>query len=183
MEIIEELKGPDYHVVAVDNVIEGLDQYDIESWFDNTAARNYFRFPERHNHFLLTQYDANEQVLELGKQLDRDMRNMFDVPDNAYCSSGMHELSWHDAGVGAIPPHTDTGHFCGVTIFLNRKWKLEWGGWNMIYSEAEDRIIRVTSPKFNSGVIVMSGTGHCAAPVFENRVRRTLQYFFTYDKN
>lgn len=180
MEIVEHLTGPDYNVMVIDNIIPNLDKYDIESWYD-FSDYTPFKFPGRHREFILQQHVATDEVLRLGKQLYEDLKPVLNTPDNTYISSGTHTLSWVDKGVGAIPPHNDTGHFAGVTIFTNLNWDMQWGGWNVTMSEVEDRIVRVTPPKFNRAVIVMGGTLHAAVPVYEDRVRKTLQYFITYN--
>lgn len=181
MKISEHIKGSDYDVIIVDNIIPNLEVYDIDKWFE--AEQFNFKFPGHHDHFILRQYTANQQVIDIGKELYSELKQIIDIPNNTYMSSGTHELRWHESGVGAVPPHDDINHYAGITIFLNRQWKLVWGGWNICLSLIEDRPVKVTIPKFNSAVIVRNRTMHCATPVFENRVRRTLQYFITYEKN
>lgn len=174
---LEVVTQTDQYII-IDNIIPDIDKYDINSWFSD--SRGTFSFPKHHSNFKLNQYKASEEIKQIGEVIQSKLALLFDIPPNTNLSSGAHEIRMHKEGTGGIPPHADVGHFCGITIFVNREWNECWGGWNYVMN-GDDIIIN--TPKFNRAVIIFSGTLHGCIPVWEDRVRRTLQYFITYEKD
>jgi hypothetical protein len=79
--------------------------------------------------------------------------------------------------------HTDLaeGRSGAVTIYLNRKFRVDFGGELLYNTEikspdklSNDDIERVT-PQYNRAVYFEAGVNHMVTPVFENVVRKSIQ--------
>ena len=74
-----------------------------------------------------------------------------------------------------IPWHTDQLYKGAVTIYLNREWHEDFGGY-FLYEEKKN--IRAILPKRNLGVIQYDGVRHSTTPVnFDGDIRYTIQAF------
>lgn len=62
-----------------------------------------------------------------------------------------------------IPWHNDGTHSEAITIYLNDKWDLDWGGLFLFKDENED--IRAFAPRFNCGLRNMNNVWHATTPV------------------
>ncbi len=185
MYIINEVKGEDYHAYVIGDVVRNIDSYKPHSWFAD-FARNFNYKHDAHSQYILRQYNAGPQVQEITNEITQDLITLFGsnwIPEGVRASTGLQELINEPNSSqfrAAVPPHMDAGHFCGFTIFLNKEWKVEWGGWNYILSAKENKVIMSTSPTFNTGVLIMTPCYHGACPVWETKARRTIQIFYTY---
>ena len=187
MNIIKEVKGDDYHAYLLGDVIRDMDSRAPHSWYTGNY-KNFTYNNKAHSKYVLRQYLAGEEVLKVTSEITEDLLSVFGnewLPEGVRSSTGLQELkneSKDSVYNSAVPPHTDDGHFAGFTVFLNKGWNVEWGGWNYILSAKENRVIMSTPPSFNMGVLIMTPCFHGACPVWEDRARRTLQIFYTYDK-
>jgi hypothetical protein len=163
-------------LIIIDNFFEDLDKQDPNNFYDMKNYRRKYSFPEQHDQFIIDQYDGTDQVNAYGEIAAQKIKELrADFPSNYTVSSGLHEIKHHTDGIGGIPPHSDRGHYCGVTVFVNREWKREWGGWN--YTLEEDDI-KLNSPTYNRAVIIIAPILHGCTPVWEkDKVRRSMQFF------
>lgn len=75
-----------------------------------------------------------------------------------------------------IPWHDDSSFFGGLTIFLNRNWDENYGGY-FLYKESDE--VKAILPQKNLAVFQYNRTKHCTTPVNINgNIRYTLQIFF-----
>ena len=162
--------------IIVDDFFDDLDTHDTNDFFRSDLGERKYEFPEMHDQFIIDQYNAVPVVKEYGDrslELIRQLRD--DVPTNVTISAGCHEIRHHTDGIGAIPPHSDRGHYCGISVFLNREWNKDWGGWNYTYQDEE---IKINPPKYNRAVIIIAPVLHGCTPVWQkDKVRRTIQIF------
>lgn len=146
------------------------DDFDHNEFFIDYKAD--FPFPKnQHGHLRQYEYPNghnDERFLPL--------REILNVPDEYVMKIGLHEM----IDGGFIPPHADGEYFGGLTIFLNKGWQREWGGWAMAY---DDNDISATVPEYGHGVFYRTPLQHCTSPVYErDQARRTLQIFFVTKK-
>lgn len=72
--------------------------------------------------------------------------------------------------------HNDAGHGGAATIYLNEKWKKEWGGF-FIYKK--DKKFGIEKPEYNKCVFQSGGIDHATTPVNKDApIRKSLQVFF-----
>jgi len=186
MHIIRELKGEDYNVFVLGDVIRSAGSIDPHDWFSDFNQN--FNFKNEHKKYRLRQYGATDQVFKVVSEITDDLKSLFGqnwMPPGVRPAIGVQELKLEENDTlftAAVPPHIDNSHFCGLTIFLNKHWEAKWGGWNYIISEAENRVVLETVPQYNVGVLIYAPSLHGACPVWFNKSRRTLQIFYTYEK-
>lgn len=163
------------NLIIVDNFFDDFD-IDSSNYFLKDLYRRKYDFPDMHKHYIIDQYEATDEVIEYGKLAVDKVKSLVDnFPERYSTSYGCHEIRHHEDGIGAIPPHSDRGHYCGITIFLNRRWDREWGGWNYTF---ESDNIKITEPKFNRAVILLAPNLHGCTHVWErDKVRRSMQFF------
>ena len=77
-----------------------------------------------------------------------------------------------------IPWHTDRPHRAAATIYLNEKWKPDWGGL-FLYMDGSPNEIRGYMPQFNCGLRNNANLPHSTTPVGldADEPRFTLQLF------
>ena len=163
------------NLIVVDDFFDNFD-IDPNDYFSKDLRSRKYDFPDHHDHFIIDQYDPTDQVSAYGKIAADKVKSLVDnYPERVAVSSGAHEIKYHDDGLGAIPPHSDRGHYCGITVCINREWFREWGGWNFTF---ESDNIKTTEPKFNRAIIILAPNLHGCTPVWErDKVRRTMQFF------
>jgi hypothetical protein len=72
--------------------------------------------------------------------------------------------------------HTDPAYLGGATIYLNKKWDRDWGGY-FIYEK--DKKLGVEIPSFNKCVFQFGSVPHATTPLSNGApIRKTLQIFF-----
>lgn len=194
MYIKETYKGPDYEAYLLGDVIKDVDQYDVNSWFDN---ENFFRLyrhgmasdvPESwYRHCTCSQFRLSKPVKVIASQIIDDLFELLphmlkDVDRKTIRSEqfGLHEMEYNERYAGnhaMLPPHKDRRP--ALTVFLNDNWDVIEGGYNMIMSREENRVIATTTPQFNTAMFITGETWHAAAPVWrQGYKRRTIQGFF-----
>jgi len=185
MHIINEVKGEDYQAYLIGDVIRNISKYDPHSWF-NDFNRNFTYNNSAHSKYILRQFFAGPEVKEITSEITEDLLSLFGndwLPNNVRPSIGLQELRNEDQSSdfnSAVPPHSDHGHYYGFTIFLNKGWNVEWGGWNFILSAKENKVVMSTPPTFNTGVLIKTPCLHGACPVWDKKARRTIQIFYTF---
>lgn len=192
IKIVDRVRGEDYHVITLDNVIRDANQYNFHNMFG--SEYNDFGFKNDHENFKLKQFQFAEGqtairdklLIEIEEDIGKVLGDPFWTPSDTRPSLGLHEIVHPDDSgnyYSAIPVHSDVGHYAAITIFLNRDWDISWGGMNVCLSEVEQRVVKTTPVKFNTGVLVFCPTPHCTVPVFRrDQKRRTFQIFWTYNK-
>ena len=164
------------NLLIIDNFYDNFD-VDPNEFYSSELYQRRYDFPDQHDHFIIDQYDPTPKVKQLGElAVDKLKSVVDDFPLNHKLTTGAHEIKYHGVnGMGAIPPHSDRGHYCGITICVNREWLREWGGWNFTF---ESDNIKTTEPKFNRAIIIFAPNLHGCVPVWEkDKCRRTLQFF------
>jgi hypothetical protein len=74
-----------------------------------------------------------------------------------------------------IPWHTDQTYKGALTIYLNRNWHEDFGGY-FLYEDKKE--IKAILPKRNLGIIQYDGVRHSTTPVnFDGDIRYTIQAF------
>lgn len=74
-----------------------------------------------------------------------------------------------------IPWHLDEKHVRSMTIYLNKEWDRDWGGYFMYELENE---IRAVKPTFNTGVLFTPPLPHTTTmPTINAPLRLSLQVF------
>jgi hypothetical protein len=163
-------------LIVIDDFFEDFSEQDPNDLYSASDYNKKYDFPDQHDHFIIDQYDGTDQVKAYGEIAAQKIKELrADFPTNYTVSSGVHEIKYHTDGIGGIPPHSDRGHYCGITVFINREWKRDWGGWN--YTLEEDDI-KLNSPIYNRAVIIIAPILHGCTPVWlKTKVRRTMQFF------
>jgi len=166
--------------LIINNTIP-LDDYNIDSCFNQDlylGSTSYF--PDKHKHFFIDQYGPSDAVVRAGNQIVEKLKRIDkNFPKNHKLISGAHIIRHHVPGqkLGCIPPHTDRGLYCGITLFVNKVWDKWWGGWNWIEHNDTKEII-VNWPEYNKCVVIYSPLMHGCTPVWEtDKIRRSFQYF------
>jgi len=76
-----------------------------------------------------------------------------------------------------IPWHKDAKYTAALTIYLNKFWKVEYGG--LFQFTTTSNVVETIVPSGNAGVYQEGGVPHSTTIVANNApVRRTLQVFF-----
>lgn len=170
--------------ITIDNCIDNIEQYDLDSMFRRDLNKNTTEWPDKHDHFVIDQYKPIDLTKQLGDEILEKVRAYDkDFPKEIKGSYGAHEIRHHngqnrlgDNWIGGIAPHSDRGWYVGITLFLNREWKKEWGAWNYIFNDNDG--IDINVPKFNRAIVLYAPRLHGATIVFErDKVRRSLQIF------
>ena len=138
-----------------------------------------FNFPDMHKHWVLGQYKWDNQFDDSSIH-EFIFNNIEEIDSNCIIRKGFHEIGHGQA----IPPHSDINHIAGLTIFLNQEWEERWGGHNVCMKKPGadgvdaygDSII--TAPSYGMGVLIIAPCVHFTLPVFEDKKRRTIQYFY-----
>jgi len=138
-----------------------------------------FNFPNDHDHWELKQYTWNDQFDDSNIH-NFIFDNIDEIPNDSIIRKGFHEIGYGQC----IPPHSDINHIAGLTVFLNKEWEEHWGGHNCCIENPDsdgggaygDSII--TRPVYGMGVLVIAPCLHFTLPVFENKKRRTCQFFY-----
>lgn len=90
-----------------------------------------------------------------------------------YIWTHMARIEWHNDGKGR------TSKRCGaVTIYLNKSWKIEWGG-EFLYKD-QDREVQRIVPDFNRGVFI-TDLEHRTTPIVGKSIRKSLQIWIAED--
>ena len=138
-----------------------------------------FNFPNDHDHWVLGQYEWNNQFDDSAIH-EFIFNNVDEIDSSCTIRRGFHEVGYGQC----IPPHSDVNHIAGLTIFLNEFWEEHWGGHNVCMRNPDsggsdaygDSII--TAPSYGTGVLVIAPCAHFTLPVFEDKKRRTVQFFY-----
>lgn len=76
--------------------------------------------------------------------------------------------------------HNDLGYKAALTIYLNKKWDSNWGGY-LMYEETNE--IKAIKPDYNLGVLQEGGVNHCVSTINVNAdIRVSIQAFLKTDK-
>lgn len=76
--------------------------------------------------------------------------------------------------------HTDSAYSDALTIYLNKEWRPEWGGYFLYGPQSNFSGI---IPRENLAVLQPSGIPHCVTPItVDYKVRISLQMFITNNK-
>jgi Rps23 Pro-64 3,4-dihydroxylase Tpa1-like proline 4-hydroxylase len=76
--------------------------------------------------------------------------------------------------------HNDGDYKGALTIYLNKKWDSNWGGY-LMYKENDE--IKAIAPNYNLGVLQENGVSHCVSTINVNAdIRISLQAFLVNDK-
>lgn len=81
-----------------------------------------------------------------------------------------------------IPWHSDAGYGGALTIYMNRKWDPNWGGF-LLYREGDE--IKAIIPEYNKAVYQKGGVPHCVTPVnmSAGEMRMSIQVFLQKENN
>jgi Rps23 Pro-64 3,4-dihydroxylase Tpa1-like proline 4-hydroxylase len=80
--------------------------------------------------------------------------------------------------------HNDQAFVGGVTIYLNRQWEQDFGGFFLYKDSREAHELKGLIPKRNFALLQSGGIEHCTTPVnFNGDLRITIQAFVKQDKN
>ena len=72
----------------------------------------------------------------------------------------------------------------GLTIYLNREWEQDFGGFFLYKETRESHEFKGFIPKRNYAFLQLGGIEHCTTPVnFNGDLRITIQAFVKEDKN
>ena len=161
----------------INDTIDDLEQYDIDSMFHKSNHKTTTDWPDKHNHFYINQYMPTDTIIEIGdKIIDIIKENDNDFPEEYKVIYGSLEIRHHNDRLGGIAPHSDRGHYCGITLFMNKYWNKDWGAWNYVYND--DDGIDINIPTFNRTIVLYAPRLHGCTPVWErDKVRRSLQFF------
>lgn len=83
-----------------------------------------------------------------------------------YLWTNMSRIEWHNDS------KTRSSRCGAVTVYLNQRWDLEWGG-DFLYKDEDNEVHRI-SPSFNKGVFI-TDLEHRTTPVIGKKIRKTLQ--------
>jgi Rps23 Pro-64 3,4-dihydroxylase Tpa1-like proline 4-hydroxylase len=88
-----------------------------------------------------------------------------------------HVMNYAWTKLSYIPWHDDDQRSEALTIYLNDRWELDWGG--LFLYEDEDQQIRAFAPRFNCGLRNGANVSHSTTPVTLEapEPRFTLQLF------
>jgi Rps23 Pro-64 3,4-dihydroxylase Tpa1-like proline 4-hydroxylase len=76
--------------------------------------------------------------------------------------------------------HNDSGYKGALTIYLNKKWDSNWGGY-LMYEENNE--IKAIKPEYNLGILQENGVSHCVSTINVNAdVRISIQVFLNKTK-
>ena len=161
----------------INDTINWLDQYDIDSMFHKSNHKTTTEWPDHHSHFYIDQYLPTPTVVELGDVIIERIKQVDPVfPKKYKVIYGSHEIRHHEDRLGGIAPHSDRGHYIGVTLFMNKFWNKDWGAWNYVYNDNDG--IDINIPTFNRTIVLYAPRLHGCTPVWErDKVRRSLQFF------
>ncbi len=122
---------------------------------------------------------ANNQGTVSVKSVEGDLKNkiLSDIDSiipktkNTYVN-----LYIWDVGSG-ISLHSDENYFFGSTIYLNKKWDLDNGGW--FIWQSNDKSWKVIPPEYNSLILNDEKEAHTVTPISysTSELRATLQIF------
>lgn len=80
-----------------------------------------------------------------------------------------------------IPWHNDGGHSAALSIYINKEWKPNWGGYFMYMNEDE---ILAIKPKRNLAVLQKGGLWHSVSTINSDAdYRISIQCFLNKEKN
>lgn len=90
-----------------------------------------------------------------------------------YIWTHLARIEWHNDGTA---PNSAR---CGaVTVYLNKSWKIEWGG-EFLYKDEEGEVQRIV-PDYNRGVFI-TDVEHRTTPIVGKSIRKALQIWITED--
>lgn len=115
---------------------------------------------------------------DLSIRLKSHMLDNIDLPYNNVSTTN---LSFYFYTSGAhIPWHDDGHHNGGITIYLNKEWKNDWGG-ALLYSEDNSNMIDGGFyPKQNRAIIITDNIPHTVVPTTKySDIRISIQCFFS----
>jgi Rps23 Pro-64 3,4-dihydroxylase Tpa1-like proline 4-hydroxylase len=76
--------------------------------------------------------------------------------------------------------HTDAGYSDALTIYLNKEWNPNWGGY-FLYNQGSG--IQGLIPQENLGILQKGGTPHCVTTInMDSDIRMSLQTFLQSSK-
>tara|TARA_B110000879_G_scaffold18879_1_gene22913 strand:+ start:1570 stop:2115 length:546 start_codon:yes stop_codon:yes gene_type:complete len=79
-----------------------------------------------------------------------------------------------------IPWHDDGNHNGGITIYLNKEWKDDWGGALLYRDNNSNMIDGGFYPKQNRAIIITDNIPHTVVPTTQSSdIRISIQCFFT----
>jgi len=79
---------------------------------------------------------------------------------------------------GGINWHNDAGHKAALTVYLNKNWKPEYGGFFTCETHKE-KLYNSFCPEFNLAIYQEGGIRHAVLPTYEHApIRVSLQVFF-----
>lgn len=79
-----------------------------------------------------------------------------------------------------IPWHNDSGHTAALTIYINKKWEPNWGGFFMYKIDDE---IRAIKPNRNMAILQKDGLEHCVTTTnIDSDFRISIQCFLKHEK-
>jgi hypothetical protein len=78
--------------------------------------------------------------------------------------------------------HNDSMYKGALTIYLNKNWNPNWGGY-LMYQDQDTSEIKGIIPKYNLGVLQENGVKHCVSTInMDADIRISMQAFLTKEK-
>lgn len=160
------------------NLISEVDSF-IESIFTNPESKILTSFNSWDKgllkssspvlRYVIDKLDSNIYTLikkEVERKVDYKVRNIM-----IYFWPNLSYIGWHN----------DLPHDAGLTIYMNKKWDKNWGGF-FLYEEGGE--IRGIAPERNLGVLQIGGVSHAVSTVnYGADIRTTIQIFFNNKKS
>lgn len=79
-----------------------------------------------------------------------------------------------------IPWHNDSGHTAALTVYINKNWDPNWGGYFM-YKDNDD--IKALKPERNCAILQKGGLSHCVSTTnIDADYRVSIQCFLQTEK-
>ena len=163
--------------LIIDNTIDDIETYDVDSMFHKSNHKTTTDWPDKHSHFYIDQYIPTDSIIEIGDRIiDMIKHKDQEFPEKYKVIYGGHEIRHHSDKLGGIAPHSDRGHYVGITLFMNQYWHKDWGAWNYVYNDSDG--IDINIPTYNRTIVLYAPRLHGCTPVWErDKVRRSLQFF------
>ena len=132
---------------------------------------------ERYNNLVLVHriFESNEElywkILNDIKKLYPSLEPETPTAMQYFVWTGGSNIEWHCDFKKDIDPAKRSG---AITIYLNRKWDLEWGG-DFLYKDENNEVQRVT-PEYNRAVVI-GQVDHRSTMIHGRRFRKCIQIF------
>lgn len=162
-EICSELDILISRITSKENNTTPMYSTSIYSWKDELISHStpILRYPITIEYNKLLSKIKREIFVKTNYQIDNVLIHFW--PKLSY-------ITWHE----------DLVYKGALTVYLNKIWDSNWGGYFM-YQENDE--IKAIKPEYNLGVLQENGVSHCVSTVNINAdIRISIQVFLTNDK-